>query len=247
MNKLFRVLSISLLACAAAFAQTALTQTTLSTAVTSTSGGFVVVASATNIAVTGPTTNGAVLYIIDAGATVGELDFVTSVTGTTIGVRRGMGGTKAVTHASGARVLVGQPGYFKTRDPQGSCVTASTDVTPIINTNTGNQWLCSTVTLTWVPGWGNMSAPAAVTTLVASAAGVVLPSGPLFHINGTAAITGFTIPVGFFSGCFTVIPDAVFTWTAAGNIALAGTAVVNKSLSFCWDATNAKFVPSYIA
>lgn len=247
MNKLFRVLSLFAALTASAFAQTALTQTTLAAAVASGGASSIVLTSATGVAVTSATTNGSVIYIIDAGQTQGELDNVTSVTGTTIGVRRGMGGTKSTSHANGARVLIGPPGYFKTRDPQGSCVTAATDATPIVNVNTGNQWLCSTITLTWTPGWQNMSAPAAVNTLVASAAGVVLPSGPLFHINGTAAITGFTIPVGFFSGCFTAIPDAIFTWTAAGNIAVAGTAVVNKALTFCWDATNSKWIPSYIA
>jgi hypothetical protein len=46
---------------------------------------------------------------------------------------------------------------------------------------------------------------------------------------------------------FTIIPDGAFTWTTAGNIALAGTAVVNKALTFLWDAKNSKWVPNYIA
>jgi len=79
-------------------------------------------------------------------------------------------------------------------------------------------------------------------------AGVTLPSGPLFHVTGTNAITGWTIPVGFAGGSFTVIPDAVFTWTAVGNIALAGTAVVSKALTFTYDGNAAKvWFPSYIA
>jgi hypothetical protein len=80
---------------------------------------------------------------------------------------------------------------------------------------------------------------------VASAAGLVTPSGPLFHITGTAAITGFNIPVGFTGGSFTVIPDGAFTTTTANNIAIASTAVVSKPLTFTFDAGTAKFYPSY--
>ncbi|HEY1533771.1 MAG TPA: hypothetical protein VGF76_07120, partial [Polyangiaceae bacterium] len=97
----------------------------------------------------------------------------------------------------------------------------------------------------WVPGWGNTDSPARVSAAVASAAGLITPSGPLFHITGTAAITGFNVPVGFQSGGFCAIPDGAFTTTNATNIAIASTAVVNKLLCWTWDDTNSKFVPSY--
>jgi hypothetical protein len=44
-----------------------------------------------------------------------------------------------------------------------------------------------------------------------------------------------------------LIPTGVFTWTTAGNIALAGTAVVSKALTMTYDATTTKWYPSYIA
>ena len=84
----------------------------------------------------------------------------------------------------------------------------------------------------------------------ASVAGATVPpqGADYFHVTGTNAITGWTNPTGIQDGArFTVIPDAVFTWTAAGNIALAGTAVVSKALDFVWDATTGKWYPSYIA
>lgn len=232
---------------AAAFGQTALTQTSLSAAIPS-NVNSIVVASATNIAVTSGTTNGAVLYIVDIGATQGELAYVTSVTGTTIGVRRGMNGTKAVAHANTAMVLVGPPGSFYSTDAQGSCTTASTAYTPYVNVANGRQWLCSSATnvLAWVPGWQNTAAPVAATATVASAAGVILPSGPLFTVSGALAITGFTIPVGFKSGSFSIIPTGAFTWTTAGNVGLAGTAVVGRVLTFTWDPVAGKFYPSYV-
>lgn len=182
----------------------------------------------------------------------------------TFNVLRGMFGTKIAPHPSGDMVLFqtispqfagfSGAGGLQTIDPpyNGNCTAANTLVTPWVNMLTGYQWICSTITNTWVPGWNNPFAlgSAKNTAAVASAAGQVTPSGPQFHITGALAITGFLIPVGFNGtanggGCFNVIPDGTFTWTTANNIAIAGTAVVNVLLSFCWDATNSKWVPSY--
>ncbi len=238
---------------------TALTQTTLSAAVGRTSN-VLPVASATGISA--PVMNvSQQLYIIGPGQARGELMTVVSVSGTQIGVSRL---DEFKSHwPSGSLVLIGpvptasaqfggaifQP--FQTFDPTGanasavSAVTAGVQITPFVNVTNGNQWLWSTITLCWVPGWQNTDSPAC-TAAVASAAGVILPSGPLFHVTGALAVTGFTIPVGFTHGSFTVIPDGTFTWTAAGNIAVLGTAVVNRALTFTWDATNSKFIPSYV-
>lgn len=242
------------------YGQTAMTQTTISAAVNGNglfSGASVTLDTSVTLAsVTGVTAanNGAVatyLYIDREAMAVIGVNSTTKV----VTVLRGQLGTFAAGHVSGTMVLVGVPGYFLSGDPQGACTAASTALTPYINVNTGMQWLCSSVTTSWVPGFGNPGSsqqPPAVTAAVASAAGQVTPSGPLFHITGTLAITGFLVPVGFNGtalggGQFCVIPDGAFTWTTANNIALAGTAVVNKQLCFLWDGTNSKWVPSYIA
>ncbi len=212
-----------------------LTQTSLSSAVASGAIQTVSVASATNITATPAT----YLYVEQ------EAMLVLGVNGTAVTVARGQNTTKAVGHPSGAMILAGSPDWFSDQDPTGSCVTASTKATPHVNVITGKQWLCSTVTLSWVPGFQNLVQPARVTTAVASAAGLVTPSGPLFHITGALAITGFNVPLGFANGGFCVIPDGAFTTTTANNIAIASTAVVNKLLCYTWDDTNSKFVPSY--
>jgi hypothetical protein len=170
-----------------------------------------------------------------------------NTTAKTVSVLRGKDGTKATAHKASTMVLFGNPNAFVTFDPAGTCVVAQVPAQPTINVNNGRQWLCSTITLTWVPGFGNHATDPIVTTLVASAAGAIIPSGPLFHVNGTAAVTGFTIPTGCNAtvrgGCqFMVIPDAAFTWTTAGNIAVAGTAVANLAIIFTWDATSSKFI-----
>lgn len=225
----------------------ALTQTTLSAAL-SANATVLNVASATGIV--NPTNNfSQKLYIIDQNQTRGELVTVVNVSGTAITVSR-LDEYRAA-HISGALVVIAPIDAslgpaFHSQDPTGVPPSGAPAYTPFINVVSGNQWLVGIPTQ-WVPGFGNLTAPPGPTAAVASAAGAVLPTGPLFHITGTSAITGFTLPVGFMGGSFTVIPDAVFTWTAAGNIALAGTAVVSKALTFTWDSNAVKWFPSYIA
>lgn len=85
-------------------------------------------------------------------------------------------------------------------------------------------------------------------TLASAAA--LAPVAPVTIVSGTAAIANITVPkrvkrAG--GGRITLIPTGIFTWTAAGNIALAGTAVVGKALEFLYDKTTNKWYPSYIA
>ena len=231
----------SLFAVAFSFAITAnaqvysLTQTTLSSAIATGAVQTFTVASATGITVSPAT----YLYVEQ------EAMLVLAVNGTAITVARGQNTTKAAGHPTAAMVLIGSPDWFSDTDPTGACVTASTKTAPHVNVLTGKEWLCSTITLSWVPGFQNTTLPARVTAAVASAAGLITPSGPLFHVTGTAAITGFTIPVGFAYGSFSVIPDGIFTTTTANNVAIASTAVVGKLLTFTWDDKNSNFVPSY--
>lgn len=259
MKKTLSILSVlsvlALLLCLPAFGQTAMTTTTLSAAVSSTSTTTIRVASATGI-----TAGSTMLYIEDGtgGASAGEALFVNSVNGTAIGVTRGYYGTYANTHISGALVFVGPPNAFNVIDPTGACTAANTPFTPYLNVKTGNQWLCSTITNSWVPGWFNTSAVPGVTAAVASVAGATNPSGPLFHVTGALAITawGSSTSSGLSAGGggsatnvigapFCIIPDGAFTTTATNNIALASTAVVNKILCYTFDQTNKKYVPSY--
>ena len=244
-NKLF--LAISLLALAfTASGQVALTQTTVTNAITVNQQTFAV-ASSTGMTANNPKT---ILYLIEKGGTNrGELMTVTAVnSATSITVARGAAFRSA--HAAGAFLVIGNSGNnaasFQSYNPVGSCTAAQTLFTPWINTNTGEQWLCSTKTLTWVPGWNNAN-PKSVTADVASAAGAITPSGPIFHITGTAAVTGFTLPVGFSAGCFTTINDAAWTWTTAGNIGDAGTAVALETITFCYDTSNSKWYGSHLA
>lgn len=228
---------------------TALGQTTTAS-YTSATSSVIKVASATGI--TAPTNNvSQKLYIINPGKAQGELMTVVSVSGNFVTVSRLDEYKGSI--LSGAIVLIGPsdvtqaggPGGFQECDPYGAPTADPSILTPWVNVVTGAQWIYSSVMSSWVPGWNNTQTPPAPTAAVASAAGLVTPSGPLFHITGALAITGFNIPVGFTGGSFDVIPDGTFTWTTANNIALAGTAVVSKILRFVYDANTAKFYPNY--
>jgi hypothetical protein len=186
-------------------------------------------------------------------------------------VNRGYLGTQASPHPSGDMVLVA-PNYAVTiaqggnpvpdglfgQDPPlgGGCTASGTTTTPWVNVMTGAQWICSSVTGTWVPGWnnplaGDFSGQAAT---VPAATGTITPSGPLFIVSGSGAISGFSIPIGCnatASGAcsFTVISAAgsTWTWTAAGNIMTAGTGTAGHTFVFTWSASLLKFVPSSLS
>lgn len=275
MNKIATLLVLLLGLAGLSFAQTALTQTTLSAAVSGpalysgnspTISGTVTLASCTGLA--GPILPGSPSSIIFVDREAMGVFSINSTSCNAI-VNRGYLGTQASPHVSGAMVLYG-PNYAVTlatggnpvpngllqQDPPygGACTAANTPPTPWVNVLTAAQWLCSGQTNTWAPGWANpLSSPATwiQTGTVASAAGAVTPSGPYFNISGTAAITGFNIPVGFDTnkgGCFTVKPTGIFTWTAAGNIQTAGTVTATTTpVTFCWDVAAAKWVPSRLS
>jgi hypothetical protein len=243
--KMIHILIVDLALVLPSFGQTSLSQTTLSAAITQTQNCFNV-ASRTGINSPGTTGVGSLLYILDPGAGKGEAVRVTSLPVTPanqVCVIRGTDSTSASGHISGAIVVHGDPGLFRTVDPSGACSASTQIVTPYINLTNGRQWLCG-LAGTWVPGWQN-DLQVSPTATVASAASLITPSGPLFTISGTAAITGFNRPVGFANGQICAIPSGIFTTTAASNIALASTAVVNRTLCWVYNSSTDKFVPTY--
>lgn len=248
MKKTLSILSLAVCLAAAAFGQTNTMYTTTLSAAALDSDSTISVTSATNMVAPAPqsaTPNGSQLYVIAPGNPRGETMIIQAISGTTITVARGRTGIRSA-FPNGSTVLFGPPNWFRASDPSGGCTAANTYITPHVNVTTGSQWLCSTITLSWVPGWGNSAGDSfAPSAAVASAAGLITPSGPLFHVTGTSAITGFNIPLGFASGSFTIIPDGAFTTTNANNIAIASTGVVSKPLTFTFDPGTAKFYPSY--
>lgn len=190
---------------------------------------------------------------------------VTQVNGLTAIGTRGYNSTVATSHASGAMVLYGKAAWFYNYDPgavlsQGgpgvagglACTVAGQFALPWVNVRNGAQWACSPTSLTYVPWFNNSNNPTMSVDFgtAAAATGAQAILGPLFRLSGTNAITSFTIPVGLNAtviggGQFCIVPTGAFTATATNNIAAASTAVVGKTLCYTWDASTAKFNPSY--
>ena len=86
----------------------------------------------------------------------------------------------------------------------------------------------------------------AIAPTVASSV-TITPLKSITFISGTLAVATISVPSNmlFTGGSITLIPTGVFTWTTAGNIALAGTAVVNKALIMTYDYGTGKWYPSY--
>ena len=95
--------------------------------------------------------------------------------------------------------------------------------------------------------FSGLQATTAAAPTIASAT-TIAPTKPITFISGTTAIVNITAPAPISTGGGTIvfIPTGAFTWTAAGNIAVLGTAVVNRALSLTYDVTTAKWYPSYV-
>ena len=86
-----------------------------------------------------------------------------------------------------------------------------------------------------------------VAPTIASAT-TIAPTTSIVFVSGTTAVVTITAPstIATTGGQITLIPTGIFTTTAAtGNIALASTAIVSKALIMTYDATTAKWYPSY--
>jgi len=236
-TKLF--LAITLLA-VSAFGQTALLSTTITNAMTNTTTQNVAVGATTNI-----TSGTSRLYILDKGGQGrGELTgIVTVVSSGILNIPRGSQFRSP--HVAGSvAVIINSAQALQNYDPVGSCTAANTLFTPWINQANGYQWYCSTKTGAWVPGFNNPN-PKSPTADVASVAGLTVVTSPLFHVTGTNAITGWTLPATFNGGEFCTIPDGAYTTTNATNIAIASTATAGRLLCFQWSSADTKWYPTY--
>jgi hypothetical protein len=120
----------------------------------------------------------------------------------------------------------------------GSAVFATTPtlVTPVLGAATGTSISLS-----------SFSAVSAAAPTIASAT-TIAPTTPIAFVSGTTAVVTITAaaPISTGGGTITLIPTGAFTWTTAGNIALAGTAVVSRALTMTYDVTTTKWYPSYV-
>ncbi len=121
-------------------------------------------------------------------------------------------------------------------------------VTPVLGTPTSGVLTNCTgsPTFTDVKHSGLVASTAAAPTI--ASATTIAPTTQIAFVSGTTAVVTITAPapISAGGGTITLIPTGAFTWTAAGNIAVLGTAVVNRALTMTYDVTTTKWYPSYV-
>lgn len=158
------------------------------------------------------------------------LPIVAGTTGTLTAAR---GGTGITSLGTGVATALGQA---VTGSGSIALATSPTFVTPTLGAATATSLVSGLI------------ATSAAAPTIASAT-TIAPTKPITFISGTTAIVTITAPspISLGGGSIILIPTGIFTWTTAGNIALGGTAVVGKALTFVYDVTTTKWYPSYIA
>lgn len=248
MNRIFKFATLFALLAGLALGQTAISSTTLTPNVTATTTTFAV-GSASGITALGSLGQYTTMLYIDH-----ELMGVRSISGTNITVDRGKGGTSFLgeasqtTHHAAAVVWLGPPAAFQNTDPVvgSQCVRTQLVYVPYISVSSGKKYDCAGLLTAgqWIRTDAN--GPGVLGATLASAAGTNTFGGTILTLSGTNAIVNITVPAGAGYGFqFTVLPSGVCTFTAAGNIALAGSCVVGKALVFTYNGTS--WYPSYIA
>jgi hypothetical protein len=219
-NRIFKsillTILLALLVAAPGLGQTVITTTTLSAALNGTATTFGV-ASASGITV------GDIMWIDK------EAMDVRSISGTTIGVVRGVGGSRADNHASGALVYHEVPAGFIGNDLVGTCTAGSEfpNYTPLINARTGSMFSC--VNSTWtlinpepVTIVESVRSITAVTTLVAADC-----SSTVILNNATGFATTLPVPTAgctfrFIDGTLLTSGNHTVVTNASGNVIIGG-------------------------
>lgn len=85
-----------------------------------------------------------------------------------------------------------------------------------------------------------------------ASASTITPTNAIHRVTGTTTIVNISVPDVFndgenTGGHITIIPTEIFSWTTAGNIGLAGTAVVGKAIIFTYIPGIHRWYPSTVS
>ena len=119
-------------------------------------------------------------------------------------------------------------------------ITSPTLVTPVLGAATATSLVISNTIAT--------AASANQLTITGTTLPVAASPKSISFVSNAGLIKTITVPTLFSTGGGTVIliPMFAFTWDATGNIALAGTAVVNRALTMSYDSGTGLWYPSYV-
>jgi len=120
-------------------------------------------------------------------------------------------------------------------------VTATVNINTVDDTtlvhNTGNETIAGNKTFSGLVANGLGVAIVSASTIA--------PVSQIFHVSGATTIDTITVPDNFTNGLIHIIPDATFSTSTSGNIAIASTAVIGKVLTMVYDSVQTKWYPSY--
>lgn len=219
-------------------AQTALTSTTLSAAITNANDQTMTIASATGWTAT--TSQSQTYAIVDR-----EVVGIRSLSGTLVGITRGLFSTRATGHASGVKVYFIPAGSvaLSNQDRAGACSTGgnadlsqSGNLVPVLNPTTGNAFYC--LGSVWVPvthvlGTNTCTVTQATSkstgvtcagmggTITMNGAGLATVTSVTFTVTDTAVAAGDTIMVSLKSGNTANSYQATVDAVAAGSFAIS--------------------------
>ena len=173
-------------------------------------------------------------------ATPSSANLATAVTGET--------GSGALVFATSPTLVTPLLGTVTSGVISACTSTSMVMVTPVLGTPTSGVLTNCTgsPTFTDVKTSGLLATTTAAPTI--ASATTIAPTTQIVIISGTAAVVTITAPapISAGGGTITLIPTGAFTWTAAGNIAVLGTAVVSRALTMTFDVTTTKWYPSYV-
>lgn len=76
----------------------------------------------------------------------------------------------------------------------------------------------------------------------------IAPTSLVHNVTGAAAIVNITPPWPGFGGIVWLVAQGIFTWTAAGNIGVAGTSTaVGRAVGFLYVPSAGKWYPTAVA
>lgn len=157
-------------------------------------------------------------------------------------------GTGALVFATSPTLITPALGTVASGNISACTSTSMVMVTPVLGTPTSGVLTNCTgsPTFTDVKTSGLLATTTAAPTI--ASATTIAPTTQIAFVSGTTAVVNITAPAPISAGGGTIIliPTGAFTWTAAGNIAVLGTAVVNRALSLTYDVTTTKWYPSYV-